>query len=47
MYSYSLVLKALSISILLALTGAMLARATPEDFGLKEKVEEPASHPKD
>ena len=37
MYSYSLVLKALSVTILLALTGAMLARVKPEDFGLQEK----------
>ena len=39
MYSYSFVLKALSVTILLALTGAMLARVKPEDFGLQEKTD--------
>jgi hypothetical protein len=46
MYSYSLVLKALSVTILLVLTGAMLARVKPEDFGLQEKTEESVAQPK-
>jgi hypothetical protein len=31
-------LKALSVTMILLLTGAMLARVTPEDFGLQEKT---------
>jgi hypothetical protein len=31
-------LKALSVTIILLLTGAMLARVKPEDFGMQEKT---------
>jgi hypothetical protein len=31
-------LKAFSVTIILLLTGAILARVTPEDFGMEEKT---------